>query len=141
MTLRCKSKTVSYAVDIENSRIDIFETSSHSRPRTNHHTRTIILLEFPLLATLMLVASYDLIDIMGKTSTPLTRLFARKYGPSEYSPKIRVIGSILSAVTSVVRISMQCAVHACSTYTCLNGTVLPHPRHGVRGSVRGAFST
>ena len=43
-------------------------------------------------------------------SIPITRLVARNYGPSEYSPKIRVIGSILSAVTSVARINMQCAV-------------------------------
>ena len=35
------------------------------------------------------------------------RLLARNYSPSEYSLKIRVIGSILSAVTSVVRISMN----------------------------------
>ena len=67
----------------------------------------------------------------GETSITITRLLAGNYGSSEYSPKIRIIGSTLSAVTSVVRISMQSAVQCMHAVHCTHSrTVLPQPRTG-----------
>ena len=87
------------------------------------------------------------LETRGETSIPVTRLLARNYGSSDYSPKIRVIGLILNAVTSIVRTSMQCALqcmYACSKlYTFPYGTVLLQsrtPRKCAQG-ILNAYST
>ena len=116
-----------------NTRSSIFETFWE----TAAFTRSLILAVYGVLKR-------------GETSIPITRLLARNYGSSEYSPiireigspKIGVIGSIVDAVTSIVRFSMQFALQCMYAVHCTHSRTVPYFRHhGLCGSVRRAFST